>query len=402
MFRDNLLAACAGVLLVGGIASQAPAAVGLQIDLKPAAGSSTTISRMGQEVNLEVWARIEGTSALTTNRQGIEMLAGSFLSTGGSLGFFTPMGDLIGVSATTYEVGVGVEPFTGTGSRRGMSRDLDGDGDWDLGSLDTPSTQWRGEVVMRSNGMTAPSAGKIISIKVGELKYTVSDVSKSGNTKLDFVPRPTAPGNPGIYSAVWQEDGATKNSAMGTMVVNGLNLTYGADPTAPGNRQSNAIRGQKSGNRERFNSASSGMWTAAESGRQTYQMVSEDSVFTGIVAFPDGFGPMTVTLKGVDTDGDPETPGVDVLVGAYQAGDNLDFAEVVIDGLPLAGYGITGVGSFVVEGGPAVPGASMPLAVSFSTETATFDVLSIPEPATAALLVAGMALIGSRRIRRGA
>jgi hypothetical protein len=417
MFKRKGLAACAGVLLAGGMASQAQAAQGLQIDLKLAADSSSVITRMGQEINIEMWARVEG-AGTATKRQGFQMLVGSFLNSGGGLGIFTPTGAFIDTPGGGMEVGVGIMGtlgnFNGNGSQRGWSVDLDGDGDRDLGGPNTDDTMPTGHVVIRADGMVqntlSGAAGKIFNIQIGSLRYTVTDVSNYANTLIKFEDRRNAAGQQITGSALWQMDGTSKNPVTDTpskLVLNGLVLTNQADVNARGNKSSNPIHDSSRIWRDgiaivTFNDVASGVWTESAppslmDDRITYSMISLDSDFTGIVAFPSGFGAMTVTLLGVDTDGDGI--GETIPAGTFNGGDSLNFGDVMVAGLPLAAYGL-GVDVFSVRTIPHTDYSEFSLAIGLSTSAATFSISNIPEATTLSLLAAGTALLGSRRFRR--
>lgn len=410
--KSKLMAACASALLAGGIASQAQAAVGLQIDLKPAAGSSTEITRMGQEVTVEVWARVEGTSALTTKKQGISILTGSFVSTGGALGVFAPAGDLIGVSATDYEVGIGKDPFNGNGSRSGTLRDLDGDGDLDLGAADNSGTSYYGHVGMRSAAMTV-AAGKVFNVQIGTLKYTVTDPSKAGDTLVNFLLRKNTDGSHMAGSSLYQIDGASKDTSAGVPVINGLTLTNSADLSVAGNTRAKAVTYASQQQVDTIvtdtfgDDTLSGVWTTTDRSKKaknkvTYKMLSPETGFTGILAGANEYGPLTLTLKGVDTDGDPETDPQDIVIQDALKDGSLNFVnQVMVDGLPLAAVGFTGVESFELAAADETQIQGLDIALTFSSETAGFSATYevVPEPATLGVLALG-SLLGLRRRRQ--
>lgn len=417
MRTRKLLAACVGVL-GGSLASRAHAT--LTIDLRLSDGSkSAVIDRFGQEFIIDVFAKATGASSLPSKREGVQIITGSFLSTGDAEGFFTAMGDLIDLSSVEFVTGVGLKPFNGLGSQPGWSTDLDGDGDRDLGGPNTDATLVTGHVGLRSPSMFSSGNGQNVEVKVGTLKFTVQRVSQPGTTRIDFLDRRNAAGNPIAGSALWQEDGVSKDTLSGILQISGINLQV--SPTYnPRNTQDTPILPNGPWYRSEFNDVPSGMWFGAEYGHcpvhgpeTIFQMQSPDSLFTGIVEFPAGYGDaMTIELAhlNLDFNGDGKVDMDYMAIGPFHAGDSVDFANVLVDpdgvggspAAPLSAYGVTGVRQFWFQSS-VLPSDMLPLAISFSTPTASFQTyVFIPEPATAALLATGVGLLGCRRMRRSA
>lgn len=111
-----------------------------------------------------------------------------------------------------------------------------------------------------------------------------------------------------------------------------------------------------------------------------YQMTS-GSLFTKIMDFPTGFGPLTVEAESV------------TLGTTYGPGDSVDLVALLGHG--VSEFTVTQINPLVDPSDPMC----FPLKLDFNTDKASFDMIAIPEPATAALLALGV--LALRRRKRG-
>ncbi len=107
--------------------------------------------------------------------------------------------------------------------------------------------------------------------------------------------------------------------------------------------------------------------------------IAPGSTFTRIAEFPSGFDPtLHVQAEGVD-------------LGTFGSGQSLDFVSVL-------GHGVT---QFTLDGiNPLVDAQDslgFPLKIEFSTPTASFAMVPIPEPVSLATLALGAAILATRR-----
>ena len=130
-----------------------------------------------------------------------------------------------------------------------------------------------------------------------------------------------------------------------------------------------------------FFNAISGVWFDPPLASEIVYEMTDGSLFTKILAFPDGIdanGMFSVNADGVD-------------LGQFAVGDMVDF-----------GAGVT---KFTVSGiDPAVDAEdpnAFPIKLEFNTTTANFDMtLLIPEPAAGMLMLTGMFALATRRRNR--
>jgi hypothetical protein len=133
-----------------------------------------------------------------------------------------------------------------------------------------------------------------------------------------------------------------------------------------------------------FNQAPSGQWFDPPTASGFVYSMTSDSLFTEIMEFPSGFGPITLSVFGVP-------------IGQFSPGDNFDFT---------LGGSYPGIKSFEISGldptvDPTDPSA-FPLKLKFDTAYADFTMQAvlIPEPSTLILALcsaAGLALRGWRK-----
>jgi hypothetical protein len=191
----------------------------LTVDVRVAGGGTTASpTKVGQVINLEVWATATGANSVGTD-EGFQDVLGSFVSK--NISGFAALGTL---KATISA------PFNGNGSTSGTLKDLDGDGDIDVGTLDPGSVNNPDEnFFARSNsitttGGTAVSKGQ--SWKIADLTFTVTKLG-SGTTSIQFIPENTT-GNV-LTIGVWREDGA--NASAGSAPFNKGTLVVGSAVT---------------------------------------------------------------------------------------------------------------------------------------------------------------------------
>jgi hypothetical protein len=166
----------------------------LVVDLRLSnGGKSATVSKVGDTVYLDIFATVKGSNS-TGADDGLQTVVGSLLSSnvnGGAVNG-TLKANLMG-------------QFFGLGSSSGSQKDLDGDGDLDVGS----------NVVSDASGFFAARAGSVDrsgavsgnsnAFQIGTATFTVTSLkSSTGQTNLTFRPRN---GNGSITGGLWQEDG---------------------------------------------------------------------------------------------------------------------------------------------------------------------------------------------------
>src|SRR5438132_9982262 len=135
------------------------------------------VSKPGEAITLDLFASVYGTDADPTNER-FRSVMGGFRSASGGLA-----GDLIGLNPPT--------PFNGSASGSGVQRDLDSDGDLDIGSND-PADNGSGALLYpwyyaRSN-TEVPMTNPPGEFLVGQVRFTATSLS-SPSTTVSFVPR---------------------------------------------------------------------------------------------------------------------------------------------------------------------------------------------------------------------
>jgi hypothetical protein len=109
-----------------------------------------------------------------------------------------------------------------------------------------------------------------------------------------------------------------------------------------------------------------------------YEMTGP-SLFTKISDFPTGFGPLQVTADG------------QILGSAFGPGQSLDFVALLGHG--VSEFTVTNISPLVDPTDPLC----FPLKLDFNTDTASFNMTALPEPATLALVAAGVLGLVRRR-----
>jgi hypothetical protein len=169
----------------------------LTVDVRLAGGgTSASPTKVGQVINLEVWATAVGANTTGTD-EGLQDLVGSFVSK--NVSGFAALGTL---KATISA------PFNGNGSGTGTAQDLDGDGDIDLGTLQPSSPSNPDQnFFARSSTITITGGTPVTngaSWKMADLTFTVTKLG-GGSTSIQFVPLNVT--NSSNIIAVWREDG---------------------------------------------------------------------------------------------------------------------------------------------------------------------------------------------------
>lgn len=164
-------------------------------------GKSGTVLASNQTINLELWAMVTG----ATGNSALEGFQNGYVTVvsqnGGNI-----KGDL---SATLNGA------FSANSSSAGLSHDLDGDGDKDLGSLSTASNT--DFLFARSASMV--TAGSAITdgqeFKLADVRFTVTGVTNffdQTNISLGVVVVDFASGID--IEAVWQQDGTSSSMTL--------------------------------------------------------------------------------------------------------------------------------------------------------------------------------------------
>lgn len=173
----------------------------LTVDLRlPGGGKAATVTGVGQVINLEIWATAKGSNTSTSD-EALQVAVGSLLSS-----------NVNGGAANGTLKASPSWPFGSLGSQSGASRDLDGDGDLDVGS--NVGTDGSAFWAARSGGPTSSGvvSGSSKAFKVGTATFTVTSLkSTTGQTNLVFRTR-----NSGGTGALWWEDGNQKRESTGT------------------------------------------------------------------------------------------------------------------------------------------------------------------------------------------
>jgi hypothetical protein len=174
----------------------------LVVDVRLAGGGTNgVISKVGQVINLEVWATATGSNGNSAD-DGLQDIYGTFYSK-----------NVNGGSALGNITATAVAPFNGSGSGGGTVQDVDGDSDVDLGELNPAVST--GFFLARANGMITTGGTPVTngqSFHVANLAFTVTKLlGKSGaHTDIIFAPKKTNLAS--AINAVWREDGVTQAS----------------------------------------------------------------------------------------------------------------------------------------------------------------------------------------------
>jgi uncharacterized protein (DUF2141 family) len=178
------------------------------------AGTKTaTVTSVGQVVDLDVYATVTGTEAVTAANTGFQSLCGSFLSTlttGGSLSVGSDsVGGNLSTAIPTFE-------FQANGAVQSTAQDLNGDGYLDSGSNDNADIAGffnaRGGAVETDGTVSGDSE----TFLIGTLSYTVTNLNYGQATDINFRMRDGIPA--GAYDAIWVQNGEGLNDQTGTVI----------------------------------------------------------------------------------------------------------------------------------------------------------------------------------------
>jgi hypothetical protein len=175
----------------------------LTIEVRNTDGSaSTTVTQVGQVINLEVLAVISSANNEPTE-DGLEDFSGSFIS--------TENGDhsIDGNLAVTENLA----PFKANGTSPGVIQDLNGDGNLDVGSNSALNTEdyfdCRASPLQSSD--TGTIVGNDLEFDVATMTYTVTKLNSGGQTSINFVPYTSQSQD----AAAWAEEGEFEGNIGG-------------------------------------------------------------------------------------------------------------------------------------------------------------------------------------------
>ena len=171
----------------------------LTVSIRESNGAaSATVSSIGQVLNLQVLATVTSVNN-NASQDKLQDLSGSIIS----------------VAAASKAVAgnlaaKNISPFNANGAAPGLQQDLNGDGNIDVGTNNTVSTQ--GLFFARSSPAQGPSAGTTVGgslvFVVADLTYTVTNLNSGGAVELKFVPLVSALPE----AAAWVEQNTQKNN----------------------------------------------------------------------------------------------------------------------------------------------------------------------------------------------
>jgi hypothetical protein len=198
------------------------------LDLRlPDGGHTVNNATAGQVVPMELWGVVTGADATTSN-EDFKVIFGSLLSINPNGGTGSVRGNLTATLAAQYQ------GFPAT-TTVGTARDLDGDGDTDLGSNDpTTAAGFLFASVAPGDAATGTpvgegAAGARKEFKIADVTFTVTSVTGGALTRVVFQSRPTAPGRPTV---VWLQDGAVLSDSAQLSPGRGVQF-FGPDSAGP-------------------------------------------------------------------------------------------------------------------------------------------------------------------------
>jgi hypothetical protein len=178
------------------------------IDLRlPGGGTTATVSTVGQVINLDIWMTVTGDDANGAN-EGLQSVNASLLSS-----------NISGGAAAGTLVATLASPFDGSTSQNGTQKDLDSDGDLDIGSNDNTSAD--NFFIARANSMITSGivTGGSKAFKVGTATFTVTSLLTGVQTNL------TARTRASNAAFVYQEDGVARAPVNGGILNAGTGVT---------------------------------------------------------------------------------------------------------------------------------------------------------------------------------
>jgi hypothetical protein len=186
----------------------------LTIEIRSAGGgTSTTVSSVGQVVNLEILAVVTDPNNEPQD-DGVQDVTGSILSSA-----------VDGHAVAGSLAAANLAPFAAFGSYPGAQQPLTSDGNIDVGSnsavYSTDYFEARSSPIQTGSSGTGTISGNDLTFEIGTLTYTVTSLNKGGTTDINFRPFQDTLAD----GAAWAED-------IGTGPTNGqkdnLNGTYQA------------------------------------------------------------------------------------------------------------------------------------------------------------------------------
>ena len=231
--RHALSRACsvATVAAFAGFAGSADAALTIDLRLPNGAKRIETFLIPGEKFLADVWATVSGTSTDLANSYGLSSVNGSIVSQGPVwVNVAGKKGDI-----AQYKGGVkttALNPFAKSGEQPGFERDIDGDGDIDLGSPNQNTAEGffnvradPQEYFGSSPAGTAAPGGNGVQWKIGRVELTI--VCGSGVSNVIWLPRRNAAGQIAPEAGLWYDDQGTlsaKDGVSGT-IATGAPLT---------------------------------------------------------------------------------------------------------------------------------------------------------------------------------
>lgn len=180
------------VSAVLGLAGPDAQAILVTYDLREAGTGAKVVDvcRAGDVVEIDLYAIVQNLDGDPTN-DGLLVTMGSFVSDPGPL-FGDLRGDVAGQPQTKTN---NVAPFDATATQSGFQQDLDGDGDWDVGSYDAGSPavlMW----FIAGSGMEPVMGVDSAEFLIGRTTFTVTEGGFGDATGILYVPRVRTTGIP--------------------------------------------------------------------------------------------------------------------------------------------------------------------------------------------------------------
>jgi len=204
--RTSIQKAVAGVAVGSGLMVSGAASAGLVYDLSFADGDHTKVATAGGSYTLELWARVSGTNATSTD-EALTFSYVNIVSTQSSAGAITSGG--ISTGALTA-------PFNGGGSRAGAGSDMNTDGALDWGSTSTGAANTN-YMFARTSTVGGELGGGTLGQAVGstwEFKlatFTVNATTVGAGTTAYNIVKPAATAFTGVSYAGGSVDGSLYN-----------------------------------------------------------------------------------------------------------------------------------------------------------------------------------------------
>jgi len=168
-----------------GIASSANGSVIVSIQPEGGDTANHMFVTAGQVVTLDVHVIVTGVTTTAGAQQVIQASGNYRSSNGGLLGNLSAFGDPLQTDNT--KIGVGLNPYTASGSTVGTSQDADADTDLDLGK--TTANVGSAWASTASTAGTSSNAGSnFVDVLFGKIRFTVGNTAADGAlTNVTFV-----------------------------------------------------------------------------------------------------------------------------------------------------------------------------------------------------------------------